>query len=118
VPIGCGEARAGRKRRLGFREQRILPSRQHGRDLARGARLLFRRDARENDAGGFAGTRTPIGANRRHEIGLRAQNRAVVENFERIGEKRRAGRRDIDDELGLARRRRSPCLKIKEKQTN
>ena len=41
------------------------------------------------------------------EIGLRAQDRAVVESFQRIGRERRAGRGDVDDELGRARRRRA-----------
>ncbi len=107
APIGGMNARAGRKRCLRFHEQIGVQLHNESRDFARGPRLLFRRDARENDAGGFAATRTSIGANRRHEIGLRAQNRAVVENFERIGDKRRAGRRNVDDELGLARRRRA-----------
>src|ERR1700730_3749931 len=101
--IGSMDAPSG-EGRLRFREEMVFQLQNHGRDLAGGARFLLRRDARENDAGGFAGTRTPIGANRRHEIGLRAQNRTVVENFERIGGKCRAGRRNIDDELGLARR--------------
>ena len=69
------------KNRLGFGEQRVLQTQEHGRDLAGGARLLLRRDAREDDTGVFARTSAPLRPQRCNEIGLRAQNRAVFENL-------------------------------------
>ena len=42
-----------------------------------------------------------------HEIGLRAQDDAVVDDLERVGGERRAGGGDVDDQLGGARRRRA-----------
>ena len=46
------------------------------------------------------------GRARGHQIGLRAQDHAVVDHLEAVGGERRAGRRDVDDELGGAGRRR------------
>jgi len=43
----------------------------------------------------------------RHEVGLAAQDHAVVEHLEAVGGERRAGGGDIDDHLGGAHRRRA-----------
>ena len=44
---------------------------------------------------------------RRDQVGLRAQDHAVVDHLERVGGERRAGRGDVDDQLGGAGRRRA-----------
>ena len=49
-------------------------------------------------------TRAP---KRGDEISLRAEDHSVIENFQRIGGERGAGRRDIDDRLGRAGCRRT-----------
>ena len=44
---------------------------------------------------------------RSDEIGLRAQDHAVVEHLQRVGGERRAGRGDVDDQFGGAGGRRA-----------
>src|SRR4051812_37718962 len=39
-------------------------------------------------------------AARRHQVGLGAQDQAVLDYFEAVRRERGAGRRDVDDELG------------------
>ena len=54
----------------------------------------------------FALGRAPVGRARRDQIGLRAQDHAVLDHLEPVGGERRAGRRDVDDEFGGAGGRR------------
>ena len=66
--------------------------------------------ARRCDRAGAARSRDaprPSGGARGDEIGLRAQDDAVVDDFEPVGGKRRAGGGDVDDQLGGAGRRRA-----------
>ena len=51
--------------------------------------------------------RAPIGAERGHEIGLRAQDHPSSRILERVGGERRAGGGDVDDQFRAARRRRA-----------
>ena len=64
-------------------------------------------DVVEDDAGGLAGLRRPVGFLRGDQIGLAAQDHAVVEHPQTIGGERRARRGDVDDQLGAAGRRRT-----------
>ena len=64
-------------------------------------------DVIENDARGFAGLARPVGVARGDEVGLAAQDHAVVEHLEAVGGERRAGGGDVDDHLGGADRRRA-----------
>ena len=68
-------------------------------------RAILRRDAVEDETRGFDLAVAPVRAARGDKIGLRAQHDAVVDDFQRIGGKRRAGGRDVDDHLGGAGRR-------------
>ena len=77
--------------------------------FARRAGLLLGGDARQDEAGEAALLVAPLRLQRGHKIGLRAQDNAVIDDFQRIGAQSRAARRDIDDDLGLPRRRRALC---------
>ena len=71
------------------------------------ARARLRRDAVEHDARGTRARRAPVGRARRHQVGLRAQDHAVLDHLEPVGGERRARRGDVDDQLGGAGRRRA-----------
>ena len=49
----------------------------------------------------------PVGVARGHEVGLAAQDHAVVEHLEAVGVERGAGGGDVDDHLGSSDRRRA-----------
>ena len=51
---------------------------------------------------GLPGPRRPGRPGRRHEIGLGAQDQAVVEDLQSVGGERRAGGGDVDHQLGRA----------------
>ena len=91
--------------RLG--QQRVVAAGKAGAHLAERARARLRRDAVEHQARGLALGRAPVGRARRHQIGLRAQDHAVLDHLEAVGGERRAGGRDVDDQLGGAGRRRA-----------
>ena len=97
-PNGADHAEA--LARLG--EQCVVAARKAGADFAKRARARLRGDAVEQDAGGVALRRAPVGGAGGEQIGLRAQDHAVVDHLEAVGGERRAGRGDVDDELGGA----------------
>ena len=68
---------------------------------------LLRGDAVEQEAGGLALRRVPGGRPRGDEIGLRAQDHAVLDHLEPVGGERRAGGGDVDDQFGGAGGRRA-----------
>ena len=95
------------KRSLGLGQHRVVAAGKARAHLAIGARARLRGDAVEDAARGLALGLAPGGAARGDEIGLRAQDDAVVEDLQRVGGERRAGGGDVDDELGRAGGRRA-----------
>ncbi len=60
----------------------------------------------EDHTGKIAFVLAPDGVSRRYQICLRTQDGAVFHDFQAVGGKRRAARRDVDDHLGGAGRGR------------
>ena len=102
------ERRDHAEARLGFGQQRVVAAGKARAHLAIGARPRLRGD--RGRACGAPVSRSAVApgrAARGHEIGLRAQDGAVVDDLQAVGGERRAGGGDVDDQLGGARRRRA-----------
>src|SRR5579862_2699848 len=91
--------------RLG--EQAGITFGETGADFAVFAGAGTRGDVVEDHARGFPRLARPVRFARRNEVGLAAQDYAVVEHFQSVGGKGRSGRRNVDDHLGGADRRRA-----------
>ena len=90
--------------RLG--QQRIVAARKAGAHFAEGASACLRSDTVEHVAGDVAFVLAPVGGARGDQVGLRAQDHAVLDDLEAVGSERRAGRGDVDDEFGRTGGRR------------
>ena len=88
-----------------FAQQRIVAAGKAGADFAIFAGAGARGDVVEDDTRGFARLIRPVGVARGHQIGLAAQDHAVIEHLQAVGGERRTGRCDIDDHLGGTDRR-------------
>src|ERR1700742_4244685 len=89
--------------RLG--QQRCIALRKAGADFLVFAGARPRGDVIENDPRGLARLVRPVGIARGDEVGLAAQDHAVVEHLEAVGRKRRARGCDVHDHLGGPDRR-------------
>ena len=92
--------------RLSPRRAAPRRSRKAGADLAERACARLRGDPVEHHARALALGRPHWGA-RRHQVGLRTQDDAVLDHLEAVGGERRPGGGDVDDEFGGAGGRRA-----------
>ena len=83
----------------GLRDDEVGWRRETGANLACAPGLLGGGDPHQNCASGLSGARTPFRLEGGDEIGLAAQDRPVIESFQRVRGQRAARRRNVDDEL-------------------
>ena len=87
---------------LGGGEQRIVAAGKARAHLAEGGGPAIGGDAVEHEARGLALGSAPGRGAGGDEIGLRAQDYAILDHLEAVRGERRAGRGDVDDQLGGA----------------
>ena len=86
--VGPPNGASIRKFRSGIFDQHIGAGRKSCTYLAKSPRARLRRDPIEDHAGKITFVLAPCGASRRHQIGLRTQDGAVLHDFQAVGSER------------------------------